>query len=214
MRPALHAGWLAAALLTGHRVYHSGAMNESPVTEVTRHLADLARGDASAVDRILPFVYEDLRRSAERIFADQAREYTLQPTALVHEAYLRLAKPGASGWESRRHFLRVAARAMRQLLTDHARARNTEKRGAGRERVVLDDVVPGTKGQSIDLVALDEALTTLHDLDERQAQIVELRFLSGLSVEETAAVLGVSERTVYLDWKMARVWLERRLGGD
>jgi RNA polymerase sigma factor (TIGR02999 family) len=138
-----------------------------------------------------------------------------QPTALVHEAYLRLARPDQAGWESRRHFMSVAALAMRQLLLDYARRRSAQKRDGGGVRVPLEDAdEPGREERSIDLVALSTALEELRALDERQARIVELRFLTGLTVEETAQVLGVSERTVFLDWRMARSWLGHRLEGE
>jgi RNA polymerase sigma factor (TIGR02999 family) len=186
----------------------------SDPTEITRYLQAMEEGDSSAMDRVLPYVYDDLRQLAEQMFQDQWRHHTLQPTALVHEAYLRIAKASGGGFENRKHFLKVAAMAMRQLLTDYARARNAEKREGGCQRVVLGEGEQGEEGDAsggVDLLALDEALRELAELDERQARIVELRFLTGLTVEETAEVLDVSERTVYLDWKMARLWLERRL---
>ena len=186
-------------------------MADADPREITRYLQQLDEGDDSALDELLPHVYADLRQLAEHAFRDQWRQHTLQPTALVHEAYLRLAKAAGGQFENRRHFLRVAALAMRQLLTDYARQRNADKREGKRGRVVLDDVDIEAPDSGVDLLALDEALDALRELDERQAQIVELRFLTGLSVPETAEVLGVSERTVFLDWKMARAWLERRL---
>jgi RNA polymerase sigma-70 factor (ECF subfamily) len=187
-----------------------------PLTEqVTLHLQSLRQGDARAEAQLLPIVYDELRALAERLFRDQRAGHTLQPTALVHDAYLRLVGAAEQGFESRQHFFRVAALAMRQLLIDHARARRAEKRGGDRARVTLDAEVPAAgAADGLDLVALDEALTELAALDERQARVVELRFLAGLSVEETAGALGVSERTVFLDWKMARHWLEQRLGAS
>lgn len=182
--------------------------------DVTLYLQQIGQGDANAVNELLPHVYEDLRCLAAKIFQDQWRSHTLQPTALVHEAYMRMVRPEESNFENRQHFLRVAAMAMRQLLTDYSRGHNAEKRGGRRDRIHLEDVDPdsGTDSTSdFDILALDEALADLHELDVRQARIVELRFLAGLTAKETAEVLEVSERTVYLDWNMARAWLERRL---
>ena len=188
-------------------------MTAADPTEVTLYLQRMEAGDAEAVERLLPLIYGDLRDLASRLFQDQWRHHTLQPTALVHEAYLRLCKPqGGGAFESRRHFLSVASIAMRQLLTDYARSRNAQKREGGHQRIPMEDVdEPSGDEAGVDLVALDEALTELQGMNERQARIVELRFLTGLTVEETAEILGVTERTVYLDWKMARTWLEQRL---
>lgn len=184
--------------------------------EVTLCLQQIRDGDSSAVDRLLPHVYKDLRSLAEKIFARQRSDHTLQPTALVHEAYMRMVQPEDSkGWNDRRHFFRVAALAMRQLLTEYSRARSARKRGDGLRAVALDDLAetdePASKTEGVDLVFLDEALTELAEIDERQARIVELRFLAGLTVEETAEILGYSTRSVFLDWSMARAWLQRRL---
>ena len=183
---------------------------------VTVYLRQMLDGDSAAADELFPEVYSGLRAIADGLFRGQRRELTLQPTALVHEAYLRLVGEPERGFESRRHFYRVAARAMRQLLVDYARARRTEKRGGDREVVELrDEELAGDDGLAgIDLVALDDALTRLAGLSERQARIVELRYLAGLSVDETADVLEVSRRTVLADWKLARLWLERELASD
>ena len=185
--------------------------------DFTGYLKRVKEGDSEAIGDLLPLIYDDLRDLAGQVFAGQWRNHTLQPTAIVHEAYLRMVKPENPGWESKRHFLRVAALAMRQLLLDYARGRNAEKREGGLERVAItqlgegfgDDAGGGQ--EELDLVCLDEALTKLAQRDERQARIVELRFLTGLTVQETAEVLELSERTVYLDWKMARAWLQRQL---
>lgn len=183
--------------------------------QVTRYLQQMESGDSAAVSRLLPHIYSDLRRLAEKMFSDQRGGHTLQPTALVHEAYMRLVKPSNAGWESRKHFLRVAAMAMRQLLTDYARRRNADKRAGGHVVVDIDDAGEIAESElGVDLIALEEALAELRELDERQAQIVELRFLTGLSVDEVAEVLSVSRRTVYLDWNMARSWLEQRLAEE
>ena len=184
-------------------------------TDVARYLRQMEAGDPDVVDQLLPHVYKDLRKLADRMLQDQFRNHTLQPTALVHEAYLRLAKAQSTGWESRRHFMSVASLAMRQLLRDYARDRNAQKRSAPGKRVELEDIKESSDdANGIDLVALDEALTELGELDERVARTVELRYLAGLTAEETAEVLGVSKRTVFLDWKMAKAWLEKTLAGE
>jgi RNA polymerase sigma factor (TIGR02999 family) len=177
---------------------------------VTQILEQLARGDRSAADRLLPHVYDELRALAASFFARQPRHHTLQPTALVHEAYLKMVGSARPDWNDKRHFFDVAALAMRQLLTDHARRRGSQKRGGGLARVTLTDSDAPAGGMfDLDLEALDEALTRLAALDPRQGRIVELRYLAGLTVEETADVLGVSPRTVRLEWQVARAWLRR-----
>lgn len=180
--------------------------------QVTQLMAELAAGDTSAAERLLPHVYEELRALAASFFQRQPQNHTLQPTALVHEAYVKLAGVDAGRWESRKHFFDVAAMAMRQLLTDHARRRASLKRGGAATRVTLSDSdgVAGTTAE-MDLEALDAALTKLSALDARQGRIVELRYLAGLTTEETADVLGISERTVRLEWQTARAWLRREL---
>ncbi|MEO0632478.1 MAG: ECF-type sigma factor [Planctomycetota bacterium] len=158
-------------------------------------------------------VYADLHRLAELAFLDQRANHTLQPTALVHEAYLRMSRqPDADTWESRRHFLNVASLAMRQLLADHARARATDKRGGGFQRVQIDETGDLFGDEGADLVELAELLERLSRVNQRQAKLIEYRFLLGLSVEETAQMLEVSKRTVMLDWKAARGWLKQELG--
>jgi RNA polymerase sigma factor (TIGR02999 family) len=180
---------------------------------VTGILEQLSAGDGTAVDRLLPHVYQELRALAGSFFRQQRANHTLQPTALVHEAYLRLVRADAS-WSSRKHFYDVAAMAMRQLLTDHARTKKSEKRGGGTAKITLSEAnTPLGYETDVDIVVLDEALTKLNELDPRQARIVELRFLAGLTVEQTAEILGVSDRTVKLDWRMAKAWLKTQLGG-
>ncbi len=186
--------------------------------DVTRILSELKDGDESATQRLMPLVYEELRALAGSFFQAQQVGHTLQPTALVHEAYLRMVRVPDTKWTNRKHFFRVAAPAMRQLLIDHARRRRAAKRGGDTLTVTLDSsfadrqvgLCPQSSG--IDLVALDEVITKLTSLDERQGRIVELRFLAGLTVEETADVLDVSPRTVELDSRLARAWLRRELG--
>ncbi len=162
----------------------------------------------------MPDVYGHLRRLAARVYGSQGSDHTLQPTALVHEAYLRIAKTEGSGWTDRQHFFRLAAVAMRQVLTDHARSRGRLKRGGGGKRVQLESLDDKAGEVEVDLSDLHEALRELRSLDERQADIVEMRFLTGMTVEQVATVLGLSDRTVFLDWKMARFWLQERLLRD
>lgn len=182
------------------------------VGEVTRLLEQASGGDTGAKARLFDVLYRELRRLAEAAMRAERANHTLQPTALVHEAFLRLA--GDQGrFESRTHFLGVAASAMRRVLVDHARGRNARKRGSGATLVTVDDLdeLPQPATEEVDLVTLDEALTRLSALDARQGQIVELRFFGGLSVEETAAVVGVSERTIKREWQMSRAWLRREI---
>ncbi len=179
--------------------------------KITLYFEQMKAGDKDAMNRLLPHVYEHLRALAQNMFKDQNVGHTLQPTALVHEAYARLVGAVGQEYTDRKHFLRVAAIAMRQLLTDYARMRSSEKRGGRVQRVVLEEELHGAQTVGFDLLALDEVLTELRELNERQAEVVELRFLVGLTHQETADVLGVSERTVRLDWSMARAWLELRL---
>lgn len=189
-------------------------MSNDRQADVTFYLGELSGGDASAAQRLLPHVYAELRALAGSFFQQQRNDHTLQPTALVHEAYLRLVRADAS-WTSRKHFYDIAAMAMRQLLTDHARRKGSLKRGGVSARITLAEADAGAgTGEEVDIVALDEALTKLNRLDARQGRIVELRFLAGLSVEETAEILDVSPRTVKLDWRMAKAWLRSELGGE
>lgn len=189
-------------------------MDDEQKTQVTQLLGDLSAGERSAVERLLPFVYKELRALAGSYLRNARANHTLQPTALVHEAYLRLVRADSS-WNSKKHFYDVAAMAMRQLLTDHARTKATEKRGGGRNRMMLTEAdVPSGAAAEFDIVALDDALTKLGRLDARQARIVELRYLAGLSVDETAEVLDTSARTVKREWRVARAWLHTELSGD
>jgi len=174
-------------------------------------LKDMEGGDPSAAARLLPHVYDELRDQAERLFRGRQAGHTLQPTALVHEAYLRLVDQARADWKSRAHFIAVAAKAMRQILVDHYRSRKAQKRGGGLRRVTLSGVDVATPPPEVDLLALEEALTRLSGFDERQARVVELRFFGGLSVEEVAEVLGVSKTTVEGEWRSARAWLAREL---
>lgn len=187
----------------------------APGPDVTAYLQRMGEGDRAAFGHVFEIVYADLRRLAGGLFRG-GKEMTLQPTALVNEAYLRMVRQGAGDWGNRKHFYDVAAMAMRQLLTDHVRTRARVKRGGGRERVAMEAVASqelrGTDSEEgIDVEVLDAALTELEQLDPRQGQIVRLRFFTGLSVEETAKLLEISESTVQRDWKMARRWLDRSI---
>jgi RNA polymerase sigma factor (TIGR02999 family) len=180
--------------------------------QVTQLLEAWSEGDQGALELLMPIVYEELHRLAQRYMADERPGHTLQATALVNEAYLRLANSGGGGWHDRAHFFAVSARVMRRILVDWARSRRAQKRGSDVPALELQEnlaVVPGRSGN--DLIAIDDALTTLAALDSRQSQIVEMRFFGGLSVKETAEVLTVSEETVRRDWKVAKSWLRREL---
>jgi RNA polymerase sigma factor (TIGR02999 family) len=181
-------------------------------SEVTRLLEALHDGDAEALDRIFPAVYDELREIAHRHLLRERRDHTLNTTAIVHEAYLKLiANPPDVDWKGKSHFLAVAGRAMRQILVSYAKAHNAEKRGAGRADVTFEEerILPTTEPDAI--LALDEALQRLASLDERQVSVVECRYFIGLSIAETAAVVGASEATVNRDWATARLWLNREI---
>ncbi len=180
-------------------------------SEATRLLDRMSAGDGAAAQELLPLVYAELRRQAGRAMDGERGDHTLQPTALVHEAYLRLVGSQVR-WESRAHFVRVAARAMRNVLVDHARARRTDKRGQGRDRAALDGVLAAYEERHLDVLAVHDALERLHAVDEPLARLVELRFFAGLSIEETARVLEISTATVERHWRVARLWLRRELG--
>jgi RNA polymerase sigma factor (TIGR02999 family) len=168
-------------------------------------------GDESARDQLVPLVYEELRRIARRCLAGQRSGHTLQPTALVHEAYLRLVGRGSVNWQSRMHFFAAAAQMMRQILVDHARRHIAAKRGGGAITVVLGEDLALPEKASLDLLALDDAMKRLATLDARQCQIVELRFFGGLSIAETAQAVDISPATTKREWTTARLWLHRAM---
>lgn len=180
----------------------------SPVTEL---LHDWHGGNEAARDRLIALVYADLRRLAGGQLARERGGHTLQPTALVHEAYLRLADHKRLDWQGRTHFFAVAAMTMRRILVSHARKHRAAKRGQGGIAVTLCEDQAVEEGRSVDLLDLDEALAALESIDARQCRIVELRYFGGLTIEETAEALGISPATVKLDWSLARAWLFRRL---
>jgi RNA polymerase sigma factor (TIGR02999 family) len=199
--------------------------------QITQLLIAWSEGDSAALDQLAPLVYEELRRTAARQLRGERADHTLQPTALVHEAYLRLIEQKNANWKNRAHFFSLAAKFMRRILVDKARARNAVKRGEGSAPESLDQIDTTLEGGSeslaasvedpaggaalsLEMMSIDSALTRLESLDPRQAQIVELRFFGGLSVDETAQVMAVSAATVKRDWAMAKAWLTRELSRD
>jgi RNA polymerase sigma factor (TIGR02999 family) len=179
--------------------------------EVTQLLTELGRGGTDALDRLVPFLYEELRRIAHRQMRGERLDHTLDTTSLVHEAYVKLVGLDRMQWQNRAHFLAVAAQAMRRVLVDYAVSRRTQKRGGVRQRVPLDDVPPGHAQPIETLLALDAALRRLQAVDDRLTRVVECRYFGGISVEETAEALQVSPATIKRDWSIARAWLNREL---
>ncbi len=178
--------------------------------DVTALLLEWREGDRKALDRLLPLVYGELRRLAASYLKQERPDHTLQPTALVHEAYLRLTRQRDVVWQNRAHFFGIAAQMMRRILVDHARKRQAAKRDAAAWRIATD--VSDAADRAPELLALDAALSNLEALDPQQAKVVELRFFAGLTVEETAEVAGISEATVKRDWRTAKAWLRREIG--
>ena len=181
--------------------------------EVTELLRRWSAGDVAARESLVPLVYDELRRLARYYLASQRSDHTLQSTAIVHEAYLRLAGRDNVHWENRRHFFVVAAQLMRRILVDHARKRNAAKRGGAQLTLLVDEAVEPSSQRELDLVALDDALKALAELDERQSRIVELRFFGGLSIEDTSRLLEISPATVKREWSTARAWLYEEISG-
>jgi RNA polymerase sigma factor (TIGR02999 family) len=182
--------------------------------EVTLLLHEVRSGGPGAEDRLITLVYKELRRIAARYLEREERNHTLQPTALVHEAYLRLTHMEMDDWQNRSHFFAVAAKLMRNILVDHARAQQRQKRGPGFTIVGFDEGLHTVPAKPADILALNEALDRLASLDPRQSRIVELRFFAGLNEEETGHILGISARTVKRDWRSAKAWLYKELHGD
>lgn len=182
--------------------------NSQDITEILRSWSG---GNHIAADQLFPIVYDELRRLAKGYLRQERSGHTLQPTALVHEAYMRLIDQTRVSWENRTHFYGIAAQMMRRILVDHARARATDKRGGSAQRLSLEDVNISVEQDATDLIALDEALTSLARFDERKSRVVELLYFGGLENKEAAEVLGVSEKTIQRDWKMAKMWLYREL---
>ena len=181
--------------------------------EITRLLLAWRGGEKSALDRLMPVVYEELKRLASAYMRRQRPGHSMQTVDLVNEAYMRLVDSSRVNWQDRNHFYAISSQIMRRLLVDSARKRNSQKRGGGRAQITLDDNLEAAVGPGIDLVALDEALKSLAELNPRHSRIIELRYFGGLTEEETAEVLGVSSRTVRRDWTVARAWLYRELTG-
>ena len=179
--------------------------------DTTELLVKWGKGDQQALQELMPRVYDELRRLAGHLMRQERAGHTLQPTALVHEAYLRLVDQTRADWRNRAHFLAVAARMLRRVLVDHARAKQRLKRSSGTVVLSLDESLVSGRERNLDVVALDEALSELARLDPQQSRIIELRFFAGVSIEETAASLGISPATVKRDWAVARAWLYRRL---
>ena len=180
-------------------------------TDATRLLQRMSKGDADAAAGLLPLVYDELHRIASVQMRGERRDHTLQPTAIVHEAYLRLVQGESIQWQSRAHFLAVAAGAIRRVLIDHARRTGAQKRGGDRQRVSLDERVDAGRGPDLDLLDLNDALERLANVNPRQSRIVELRFFGGLTNEEVAEVMGLSRATISDEWAFARAWLAKEL---
>ena len=182
--------------------------------EITRMLQAWSGGNREALEDLMPLVYDELHRQAARYLRRERSNHTIQTTALIHEAYLQLIDQREVSWQNRAHFFAIAAQAMRRILVNYAKARHREKRGGVNENLPLEEAaLVASEGSGVDLVALDEALTRLASLDKQQARVVELRYFSGLSIEETSEVLGISTATVKRDWNMAKAWLLQELTG-
>jgi RNA polymerase sigma-70 factor, ECF subfamily len=186
-------------------------MNTPSPNEITERLIAWGAGDRAALDHLLPVIYQELRRMAGNYLRQESPGHTLQPTALVHEAWLRLIDQTRVNWQNRAQFFGVAAQMMRRILVDHAKTKRREKRGGDAVKLPLDDVINLSSERAADLLALDDALDELRRIDERKSRVVELRYFGGFGVEETAQILGVSPETVMRDWKVARAWLYQQI---
>jgi RNA polymerase sigma-70 factor (ECF subfamily) len=192
-------------------------MSRNPSTsphEITQLLAEWSNGNQSALDRLYPLVYEELRSLARRYMRRERKDHTLQTTALINEAYLRLVDQKHVHWENRAHFFGISAQIMRRILIDHARRYHYAKRGAGAQKISLDEVALVARERAAELLQLDEALNGLAKMDPRRSRVVELRFFGGLNNEEIAGVLKISANTVMRDWNMAKAWLYKELSGS
>ena len=193
-------------------------MPQKPTSPVTELLARWRSGDQNALDALMPLVYSELRQLAQHYLRKERSDHTLQSTALVHEAYLRLAGQSPPQWQNRAHFFGIAAHLMRQILVEHARGRAAAKRGGGATRMTLDESLgmsmASAQQNEVDVIVLDKALQDLTELDAQQGRIVELRFFGGLTIEDTSEVLGISPATVKREWVTARAWLFRAMTGE
>ena len=192
----------------------SKAVTSGTPHEITELLLEWSNGDQSALERLTPLVYDELRRLARRYMVHERAGHTLQTTALAHEAYVRLIDQSRVQWRNRAHFFAIAAQLMRRILVDYARRRRYAKRGGERQKISLEPAAVVSQEITADLVALDDALKSLADIDSRRSRVVELRFFGGLSVKETAEVLSVSVETVMRDWNLARAWLYREMSHE
>jgi RNA polymerase sigma factor (TIGR02999 family) len=186
-------------------------MTMSSAKDVTQLLLDWSSGDRAALDQLMPLVYDELHRLADLYMRRERPDHTLQPTALVHEAYLRLIDQTRVQWQNRAHFVGVAARLMRRILAQHAQRYQAVKRGAAGRKVPLDEATVLTEEQAAEVIAADDALTSLAAIDPQQSRIVELRFFGGLTIEEAAEVMGISPATVKREWRVAKAWLQREI---
>lgn len=189
-------------------------MSAVPTEQATRLLLDWSKGNRDAAQGLIPLVYDELRLLARNYLQRERADHTLQATALVHEAYLRLVDQGTTNWQNRAHFFGVAAQLMRRILVDHARRHRREKRGGEWTKVEFDEALAPSVSRRLDLIAVDDALRDLEKLNPQHSQIVELRFFGGMTTEEVAEVLDVSPRTVEREWRMARAWLRREIFGE
>lgn len=186
----------------------------SEPANITKLLNQYQEGNKRALDELFPLVYDELRRLAKSRLQNERGDHTLQPTALVHEAYLRLIEQHSTNWQNRAHFFGLAAEMMRRILVNHAVKRNAEKRFGNQTKLALDDAISLIAAREIDLILLDDVLNKLAEFDAQQAKIIELRFFAGLKIEEVAEVLGVSESTIKREWRIAKAWLHDRLKAD
>jgi RNA polymerase sigma factor (TIGR02999 family) len=186
-------------------------MTETSTHEVTQLLIEWSKGDKAALNRLMPLIYEELRRLAHRYMSRERPGHTLQTTALVNEAYVRLINRKNIHWRDRTHFFAIAAQLMRSILVDHARSHAYAKRGGGARKLTLDEAILGSQERAAEVVALDDALKGLGKIDPQQSRVVELRFFGGLTIEETAKVLGSSPATIKREWNSAKAWLYREM---